>query len=191
MSEDVVNKNVGRRVDLTGQVRGLLTILAPTGGSRKGSRLWHCKCACGNDFITSAACLSKEKGTGSCGCRHHCSGAASNTWSGCGDISGSWWSGHVNNLYDLKKRGLECTITVEQGWALFLAQDRKCVYTGELLRFGKRNEPCSASLDRIDNSKGYHIGNVQWVLKEINMMKKTHSEIDFIKLCKKVADYCD
>lgn len=188
--EPKVNKNIGRRVDLTGQVRGLLTIVSPTGGSRKGSRLWTCICACGNTYVTTAACLSKEKGTGSCGCRHHRSGAGSNTWSGCGDISGSWWSRHVNNAYDLKKRGLECTITVQQGWELFLEQGRRCRYTGELLGFGKRNEPCSASLDRIDNSKGYRMGNVQWVLKEINMMKKTHTETDFIDLCRKVAAHC-
>lgn len=185
-----VNKNVGRRIDLTGQVRGHLTIISPTGESRKGSRLWNCICDCGNTFITTAACLHKsEKGTRSCGCRHHARGPASNTWSGHGGISGSWWTAHVNNAGDLKKRKLECTVTVQQGWDLFLKQERKCAYTGLLLEIGGNREPCSASVDRIDSSKGYHIDNIQWVHKDINMMKRNYDSDHFIAMCKLVAEH--
>lgn len=45
----------------------------------------------------------------------------------------------------------------------------------------------TASLDRIDSSKGYVIGNVQWVHKTINTMKMDLANSEFIKLCQMVA----
>lgn len=50
-------------------------------------------------------------------------------------------------------------------------------------------EEITASIDRIDNSKGYVEGNVQWVHKEINKMKFTKSDIDFVHFCTLVADH--
>jgi len=47
----------------------------------------------------------------------------------------------------------------------------------------------TASLDRIDNNKGYIKGNVQWVLKDINKMKNIHTQDYFIELCKLVWEY--
>lgn len=44
------------------------------------------------------------------------------------------------------------------------------------------------SLDRIDSSKGYEIGNVQWVTKYINWAKNDLSQKDFIDLCIAVAN---
>lgn len=45
----------------------------------------------------------------------------------------------------------------------------------------------TASLDRIDSSKGYTKDNVQWVHKDINFMKQDFTQQDFIDYCKKVA----
>ena len=39
----------------------------------------------------------------------------------------------------------------------------------------------------IDNSKGYEIGNVQWVHKDINMMRNKYDITYFIKMCRLVA----
>ena len=44
------------------------------------------------------------------------------------------------------------------------------------------------SLDRIDNNKGYIEENVQWVHKDINMMKRIYSQDYFIYMCKLVAE---
>ena len=46
----------------------------------------------------------------------------------------------------------------------------------------------TASLDRIDSSKGYVEGNVQWVHKMINMSKQQYSQEEFIDMCKAVAN---
>ena len=47
----------------------------------------------------------------------------------------------------------------------------------------------SASLDRIDSSKGYIEGNVQWVHKDINKIKTDMSDNKFIEWCKLIAEY--
>lgn len=43
-----------------------------------------------------------------------------------------------------------------------------------------------ASLDRIDSSKGYIPGNVQWVDKRVNYMKQALPEGEFAELCRLV-----
>jgi hypothetical protein len=47
----------------------------------------------------------------------------------------------------------------------------------------------TASLDRIDSSKGYIEGNLQWVHKDVNIMKMDLSQVEFIDYCVKVALY--
>lgn len=47
----------------------------------------------------------------------------------------------------------------------------------------------TASLDRIDNTKGYIPGNVQWVHKSVNFCKGTLKERYFIKLCCQIANH--
>lgn len=44
----------------------------------------------------------------------------------------------------------------------------------------------TASLDRIDNTKGYTEDNVQWVHKIINKMKSDLTQEDFIMWCKRI-----
>ena len=55
------------------------------------------------------------------------------------------------------------------------------------ISFGESNyDVTTASLDRIDSGKGYIVGNVQWLHKDINKMKLHHNQEYFIKLCKMV-----
>lgn len=72
---------------------------------------------------------------------------------------------------------------------LFLKQNRTCAYTGWQLTFDSsvKVRDGTASLDRIDSSKGYIPGNVQWVHKYINVMKSWQTHSDFIELCKAVV----
>lgn len=82
-------------------------------------------------------------------------------------------------------------MTVQDAWKLFEKQNRKCALTGEELTFSKKNNEYdgTASLDRIDSSKGYTLDNVQWVHKKINMMKWDLKQDEFISWCKKVGLY--
>lgn len=81
-------------------------------------------------------------------------------------------------------RKIHFDLTAIYLWELFLTQDRRCVYSGELLEI-----PMTASLDRIDSSLGYIEGNVQWTHKIVNIMKYTCTERDFISWCRKIAEY--
>jgi hypothetical protein len=47
---------------------------------------------------------------------------------------------------------------------------------------------CTASLDRIDSSNGYEVGNIQWVHVMVNMCKNKYAQDVFVKMCKSVAD---
>jgi hypothetical protein len=106
-------------------------------------------------------------------------------WSGCGDLSG----GHFSGIRCVAlKRGLSFNITIDYAWLLFLEQGGKCALTGLPLTFSTQRQrwrgfPQTASLDRIDSSRGYEPDNVWWVHKDVNMMKKEYSLERFIEIC--------
>lgn len=114
------------------------------------------------------------------------SGKENARWSGFGDISGSYWS---SLLHGANRRGINFNITKEYAWEIFLKQDRKCSMCGDVLFFEIENmNGQTASLDRIDSSKGYIAGNVQWIHKDINKMKWDMKIDNFIDLCKKISN---
>lgn len=97
----------------------------------------------------------------------------------------SWW-----RKYELSAsaRNLIWQITIDDGVDLFESQGGKCALTGlELTCSGDFNE-ITASLDRIDNSKGYTIDNIQFVHKDVNMMRGSLALDKFIELCKLISD---
>lgn len=56
------------------------------------------------------------------------------------------------------------------------------------MQMSKQREEGTASLDRIDSSRGYVEGNVQWVHKDVNFMKQALSQERFVELCTLVAE---
>lgn len=106
---------------------------------------------------------------------------------------GEMTSNYYNSLrMAAKKRNLEWSVSGIFLWELFLKQNKKCPYTGEILQMcnsTRFKSTQTASLDRIDSSKGYTEDNVQWVHKTVNQIKWNLSEKDFIKFCKKIANY--
>ena len=81
-----------------------------------------------------------------------------------------------------KAKNREFTITLDDLFEVLLNQNNKCALTNIL--FSSETKP---SLDRIDSSKGYTKENIQFVLKEINIMKSNFDESKFIELCTLVA----
>lgn len=148
---------------------------------------YECKCECGNTKIVSRLNLINSH-THSCGCLRKQHGNKNKCWIGCGEISGRTWSRikrHSNG------RNLSFSITIEEAWQLFLNQNRKCALTGQELTLTDTNgstKDKTASLDRIDNNKGYEIENIQWVHKDINWMKGQFDSDRFIELCKLVSE---
>lgn len=177
-----------RLKDLTGQTFGDLTVLYRTQNSRSNATKYQCQCSCGKEVDAYATHLVSGN-TKSCGCKRIKSGSEHHQWNGVGEISGDWWSSKVLRTLRDKRVRIEINIDKEYAWQLFLDQDRKCALSGILLEFPLTNNHIgTASLDRIDSSKGYIEGNVQWVHKDINMMKRVYDQDYFIRLCKLVAE---
>lgn len=100
-----------------------------------------------------------------------------------------------------RERGLEFLVTKEYLWGLFLKQESKCALSGVPIKIssvllgtaktGKRIDRAehTASLDRIDNTLPYVEGNLQWVHKVINGMRRQYTVDEYINWCKQVANY--
>ena len=86
-------------------------------------------------------------------------------------------------------RSIEWNVSFDYLADLLIEQDFKCALTGFPIDAMNLNN--NASLDRIDSSKGYVEGNLQWVLSEVNMMKQQYSQDRFIEICKAVSINAD
>ena len=85
-----------------------------------------------------------------------------------------------------KERNLEFNVTMFYLWNLFLKQNKTCALTGDVLENIDK-----ASLDRIDSSKGYIEGNVQWTTSIANICKYTLTMEEFVCLCNKIVNHAN
>lgn len=173
--------------DLTGRKVGKLSVVEFLKKKKdNGRRLWLCQCDCGNLAEIEAVGIMSNL-VQSCGCLKRLIGKEHQSWKGHQDISGVYFGGLKTGA---RKRNLEFNITIEQVWNLFLKQDKKCAYTKIELYFSKSRVKYglgTASLDRIDSTKGYILDNVQWIHKDLQRMKMDFSHEEFINYCKLIA----
>lgn len=173
-----------------GQRFGCLTVTNTKRSKIEGARNYtiEATCDCGTIKQIVPSELHRYR---SCGCGIQAIGNLNSNWTGHGEISGNIWSGYRKGA---AKRGLSFNITIEEAWNLFISQERKCALSGVLLTMGKGAysskcyEPPTASLDRIDSTKGYEVDNVQWIHKNINPMKMAMDETAFKEWCCLIAD---
>jgi hypothetical protein len=153
---------------------------------KKRRSYWLCKCDCGNVKTIRGTSLTSGA-TKSCGCLSRRTGENHPRFNGYKEISGRKW---IEIRKSCQKRNLDFDITLPYLWELFLKQNRLCALTKLPLTFSYRwnDRDGTASLDRIDSSKGYIKGNVQWVHKDINLMKWNLDQSHFIKMCKLVSE---
>jgi hypothetical protein len=85
-------------------------------------------------------------------------------------------------------RNIKFELIMDEMWDLYVKQGGKCAITG--IRLNLKSKGQSASLDRIDSSKGYFIENVQWIHKIINTKIKINFNQEYmIKTCKEIYEY--
>jgi hypothetical protein len=101
-------------------------------------------------------------------------------------ISGVMW---YKWKKDAELRKIKFEIQIKDAWELFLKQKGKCALSGLKLDFNEKPRMRTASPDRIDSSKGYVMGNVQWVYKDVNMMKNDFDQDYFLKMCGLVSQH--
>ena len=185
------NPKPGLKQNLIGKKTGKLLILKEIGRNKRQEVIWECICNCGNITQITTAYFNSGKKT-SCGCSLKEKGEKSKTWTGYKEISGTLIAIAKSGAV---KRNLEFNVTNEDLWEQFLKQERKCALTGIILTFSpgqsktnKERTLGTASLDRIDSNKGYIKDNIQWVHKDINLMKNKFNQDYFISMCKLITE---
>lgn len=135
----------------------------------------ECLCDCGGVYYIRPGLLPKNK-TNNCGCKPR------GKWKGTGGLSGTYYRRIQRRA---ESSGQEFTVTPEYLWDMYQSQGGVCAVTGLGIPFNRRTaDPCDASLDRIDSTRGYVVGNVQWVHKDINKMKMDLPMDRFLDLCR-------
>lgn len=173
------------KLNLIGNRYDMLLVVA-YGKNKDNHDYWKCLCDCGRyNYVRTAKLRSKKNPTRSCGCLRN---KHAYNWKGVGEISSCYFRSVINNA---NARKLKFDITLEELWNLFLKQNRKCALTDIELTFTSNYRDMkkfqTASIDRIDSSKGYTIDNIQWVHKYVNVIKRDVPQDQFIDFCKKVA----
>lgn len=138
---------------------------------------WKVRCKCGYEGLRNAAHLTNMR-TSSC--------------KGCAALKLPFEQSYLNKVRKrAEKSRFDFNITLEYIMSIFTG---KCALSGIDIQFGKhwknKLSDQTVSLDRIDNTKGYIIGNVQWVHKDINFMKGTMKQENFIHMCKLISSKC-
>lgn len=88
-----------------------------------------------------------------------------------------------------KSKNRDFSIDIEYLEEIFVKQNKKCIYSGLSISLNGKGRESTASLDRIDSSKGYIKGNVQWVHKTINKMKLDLTEKEFLFFINQIYNY--
>jgi len=187
----IFGKNVYPK-DLSGKRIGKLKILKiiplPKSIKNRNKVLYKCKCDCGK-YVNRERWGLLRPGIDniSCGCVSRQVGKNHFRYRGYKDIPKCYFTSVKTSA---NKRKIKFDVSIESLWRLFLKQNKRCKLSNLLIGFGnKRGKvPTTASVDRIDSSKGYVNGNVQWLHKDINQMKWDLDEPNFIKYCKIIVN---
>jgi len=165
----------------------------------RGRKLGDCTCDyCGQLFQKP---LSEIKRNSSLGRRNFCSRicVGKNNVNNLMYVKNDYdISQHANNRKDeytkfryhfrnICKRNKEVDVTLEDLKSIWETQNGKCPYLGiglVLSNYSKiqRSPVYSASLDRIDSTKGYIKGNIQWISRAMNNLKNDMSHEDMLEI---------
>lgn len=178
-------------IDLAGKSFGQLTVIKEDVEYRSssGKKLiyWVCQCSCGDIYSVRGGHLKEGRTTRCNKCGHRSR-----------QLNGYISSTLYHNIkYGARTRNIHFSqeITREYLWELYIQQNKKCSLSDIDIIFADTtkdhisNRGTTASLDRIDSREGYVKSNIQWVHKDINIMKRHHDQKYFLELCKKVVEH--
>lgn len=150
---------------------------------KRGNHIYYrCVCKCGSKTNLPQTNLTR-------GVSKSCRKCANTARRGTGKIRLAPVFSRVKK--GAESRGIEFSITHNYALDVMNLQGWKCALTNIPL-YVRWNEKYScdsnASLDRIDSTRGYVKGNIQWVYMPINLMKWKLDQKEFIRLCRLVTE---
>lgn len=166
--------------DFVGKKFGKLTPLGFSGTKYK--TLLDCNCDCGNKKIVSFRDLFYGN-IKSCGCYRKERQRPTNI---------SAIRSTFNKLKKTAKiRNISFNLEPQDIAEAYDKQEKKCFYTGVYVFFTNHLSYArllqNASIDRIDNSKGYTKDNIQIVHKLVNRLRNCLSNEEFINICNLIS----
>jgi hypothetical protein len=136
------------------------------------------RCVCGYEYVTKASELGKTKVCKNCSRRKR--GIDHVSYKGTKNITGTYFA---QVKLGAKSKNRKFSLTIEDMDLLLEKQNHKCYLTGREISVHNK----TASLDRIDSSKGYTIDNIGWVHKDLQRMKSDFDLEYFIRTCHEIS----
>lgn len=154
--------------DRTGEKHGMLTVLRFAGKNKYRNATWECLCDCGKKTILCGGSIGV---TQSCGCLRLVMVSKAKTIHGmCNTRTYKTWESMLKRCRSKNDPSFlrygAVGITVCQEWLSF---------SRFLSDMGER--PIGATIDRIENSKGYHKGNCRWLSLSGQCRNRTSNRI--------------
>jgi hypothetical protein len=168
------------KMELKGQIFGRWTVLERAGKDKRGRCLWNCLCECGTVKIVGGSELRREKSQ-SCGClRRELIGERTRLPQGIAELHRRI----LQYTYRAAKKGLPYELS--EGYFISLTK-LSCIYCGTEPKEYKTQDTSTNGafigngIDRLDNTKGYILGNVVPCCSCCNMAKGKRTFEDFVK----------
>lgn len=152
---------------------------------KKNTAYYKVKCDCGKEFYKIPIKIISTTDCFQClDCSHKENGYKATIENGrIKDFTKSLYGKFKRSA---ESRNIQFLVTIEYLSNLFDQQNCCCAITGD-----KINKIADASLDRIDSSKGYVEGNVQWVTIQANLSKHVMTMEELYDFCRKVLNHAN
>lgn len=180
-----------------GTVHGKLTVTGYSHTDDRRNYVWDCMCECGcsvkrnTKYFSTMNHRGRNASCGHRGCQSTPRGAQAYNWKGAEFVTGSYVTRTRQNA---RNRGLDFEVDIDYLNTLMISQHHKCKLTGvDICILSEKLHPgeTTASLDRVDPSIGYVVGNVQWLHKTVNRIKQNLTEKELLSWCKAIISHAD
>jgi hypothetical protein len=99
------------------------------------------------------------------------------------------WRALYAALVNAKKRGEDVTVTAAEMMDLYRRQGGRCALSGIEMTWAKgKTLPTSISIDRVDQTRGYHADNVRLLCAAVNAFRGIMTDEKMIEVAEAIVD---